>query len=75
MQITLFYREEWTECAQRELLEETGLKMKDPRYVAVVNAVRRETGYHYITLFVQGEVDIEHRPEPENLEPHKCEGD
>ena len=33
-----------------------------------------EEDYHYITIFMKGEIDINYLREPENLEPEKCEG-
>ena len=68
-------RESWEECGQREVLEETGLRLTGVRFSTVVNAVLPEEDYHYITLFVQGYVDPQHMAEPSNLEPDKCEGD
>ena len=69
-----FYRESWEQCGQREVLEETGLRLTGVRFSTVVNAVLPEEDYHYITLFVQGYVDPQHMAEPSNLEPDKCEG-
>lgn len=68
------YSEEWSECAIRETLEETGLKIKNVSFATVVNAVVTEADYHYITIFMKGEIDTSHVQEPENLEPDKCEG-
>jgi len=39
-------------CAERETLEETGLKVKAARVVAVTNDVFDATSKHYITIFV-----------------------
>ncbi|XP_060066563.1 uncharacterized protein LOC132546853 [Ylistrum balloti] len=70
----LEFGEEWCECGSREALEETGLVLKDMAFVSVVNAIKLTEDYHYITLFVRGEVDMTVSSEPQNLEPHKCEG-
>lgn len=70
----LEFGEEWAECAVRETLEETGLKIKNVSFGTVVNAVVSEEDYHYITIFMKGEIDDSHAKEPENLEPDKCEG-
>lgn len=66
--------EEWSECAIRETLEETGLKIRNISFATVVNAVVTDEDYHYITIFMKGEIDFSHTREPENLEPDKCEG-
>ncbi|XP_046559066.1 LOW QUALITY PROTEIN: uncharacterized protein LOC124268092 [Haliotis rubra] len=70
----LEFGESWEECGAREVLEETGLSLKGVRYCTVVNALKREENYHYITLFVRGEVDLSYKAEPENMEPTKCLG-
>ncbi|WAR00237.1 NUD15-like protein, partial [Mya arenaria] len=57
-------RETWEECAERELLEETGLVLTGIRFVTAVNAVEKDTDYHYITLFMAGQVDLAQRREP-----------
>jgi len=67
-------RESWEECGQREVEEETGLRLTGVRFSTVLNVVIPEENYHYIELFVQGCVDIQHLAEPANLEPDKCEG-
>ncbi|KAK2547788.1 Nucleotide triphosphate diphosphatase NUDT15, partial [Acropora cervicornis] len=66
--------EAWSECAIRETLEETGLKIKNVSFATVVNAVVIEEDYHYITIFMRGEIDTSYMREPKNLEPDKCEG-
>ena len=66
--------EDWSECAVRETLEETGLKIKNVSFATIVNAVVHEEDYHYITIFMKGEIDDSHAKEPENMEPDKCEG-
>ncbi|CAH3022578.1 unnamed protein product [Porites evermanni] len=70
----LEFSEEWHECAIRETLEETGLKIKNVSFATAVNAIVVEQDYHYITIFMKGEIDMSHAREPENLEPDKCEG-
>lgn len=71
----MFNRESWEECGQREVEEETGMRLVGMRYSTVVNAVVPTENYHYITLFVQGHVDLQHMADPTNLEPDKCEGE
>ena len=71
---TLFYREEWEDCAIRETEEETGLHLKNVIFLKALNCVVLEENYHYIEIFMQGEVDTDLVSEPKNLEPDKCEG-
>ncbi|MBQ4811243.1 NUDIX domain-containing protein [Pseudoalteromonas luteoviolacea] len=57
------------ECAIREVLEETGLQIVEPKKVTFTNDIFEQEGKHYITLFVQaacpsGEASI--------MEPEKC---
>ena len=72
--LTFTLSEEWSECAIRETLEETGLKIKNVSFATIVNGVVPKEDYHYITIFMKGEIDISHLREPENLEPDKCDG-
>lgn len=61
------------ECAGRELLEETGLKASNFRFLTATNDVMPADGKHYITLFMvcvrDNDTDL-----PQVLEPEKCEG-
>lgn len=61
------------ECAAREVLEETGLKVTDVQFLTATNDHMPAENKHYVTLFVvcvrENEGD-----EPEILEPEKCEG-
>jgi 8-oxo-dGTP diphosphatase len=56
-------------CARREVLEETGLNIKNPRFAAVTNDMFEE-GKHYITLFMLSEWES---GEPMVMEPEKAE--
>jgi len=67
----LEFGESFEDCARRELLEETGLKVEDIVQGAITNDIFIEENKHYITIsmiakYVTGE--------PKTLEPHKCEG-
>ncbi|KAI0170067.1 nudix domain-containing protein [Pestalotiopsis sp. NC0098] len=68
----LEYGEEFFACAERETLEETGLRVKAVRLVAVTNSVFVEDCKHYITLFVLCEM-LDPEATPQILEPEKCE--
>lgn len=59
-------------CAAREVLEETGLKVTNFRFLTATNDLMPADNKHYITLFVVC-VRENDREEPRVLEPHKCE--
>lgn len=67
----LEFAETWTDCAKREVSEETGIKITNLRFVGVTNDVHEGNMRHYITIFMQGDYD---HGEVENKEPHKCFG-
>ncbi len=67
----LEFNEEFEDAVRRELLEETGLRVRVVRFGAVTNNIFRNEGKHSITLFfvcsiVSGRV--------RNMEPDKCDG-
>lgn len=59
-------------CAAREVLEETGLKVTNVRFLTATNDIMQADNKHYITLFMVcvRENDGE---EPKVLEPDNCE--
>ncbi|ERS94859.1 uncharacterized protein SPSK_08033 [Sporothrix schenckii 1099-18] len=69
----LEFGEDPSACAQREALEETGLAVTPLGILSVTNDIFTADNKHYITIFVLCLRDDDSK-EPENLEPHKCEG-
>ncbi|MGF1756905.1 NUDIX hydrolase [Photobacterium sagamiensis] len=65
--------ETFSECAIREMKEETGITIYNPEVIAVTNnlATYRESGKHYISIAL---LVTDFSGEPELKEPDKCEG-
>ena len=61
----LDFGESFETCAMREVLEETGLQVKDDRvhFLTATNDIMPSEHKHYVTIFVAC------RPESEDLEP------
>jgi 8-oxo-dGTP diphosphatase len=57
------------ECAQRETMEETGISIKNIKKAVFTNDIFKETGKHYVTLFLTAES----AEEPQLREPDKFE--
>jgi len=66
----LEYNEQIEECAKREVLEETGINIKNIKLVTFTNDIFKEEKKHYVTLFVIADYDS---GEAILLEPEKCE--
>ncbi|KAH6663697.1 NUDIX hydrolase domain-like protein [Halenospora varia] len=71
----LEFNETPEECAARELMEETGLKVNsnNVQFLTATNDYMPEDNKHYITMFMVCEREKEDDI-PEVLEPDKCEG-
>lgn len=59
------------ECAKREVLEETGLEIKNVRLGPYTNDIFEDEQKHYLTVFVTANPA---GGTPQTLEPQKCEG-
>ena len=51
----LEYGETFEQCAIREVLEETGLTIENPRMVGCTNDVFKKENKHYVTIYMQAE--------------------
>jgi len=60
--------ETWEEAAKREVMEETGMKIDNIRFVAATNDLFPETGKHYISIWVEADWT---ENEPSIIEPDK----
>jgi 8-oxo-dGTP diphosphatase len=60
------------QCAIREVREEVGVLLENPRRHAFTNDIFSESAKHYVTIFVKG--ILAPGQEPCNAEPEKCAG-
>lgn len=60
--------ESWEECAAREVMEETGLIVKNIRFLAVTNDIFKDEDKHYISIWMQSDYA---GGEPMLVEPEK----
>ena len=68
--------EEWEECAQRELIEETGLRKKTStfKHIYTLNCFVLEKRYHNISCIMYNEIEEFEQKNIRNIEPQKCAG-
>jgi len=61
--------ESWEECAAREVFEESGLKIKNIRFLTATNDIFLAEKKHYITIWMTSDWAA---GEPSIMEPDKC---
>ncbi len=66
----LEFFEKFEECAKREAMEETGIKIKNAKLLTVTNDILKDDKKHYATVFVTADYA---EGEVANREPHKYE--
>jgi 8-oxo-dGTP diphosphatase len=67
----LEFNESFEDTARREVMEETGLTVKNVRFGAVTNDIFTDEGKHYITVWVLSDYA---EGKEQILEPDKCTG-
>jgi 8-oxo-dGTP diphosphatase len=50
--------ESFEDCAIREVREETGLTITEPRFLAVTNDIFADEGKHYATIWMEAQVEV-----------------
>lgn len=65
----LEFGESFEDCAYRETLEESGVKIKNIRYLTVVNNVFKNENHHSITIFMTADWQSgkPYDPEPDKI--------
>ena len=53
----LEFNESFEDAASREAKEEFGIRIKNIRFAAVTNDIFKETGKHYITVYMKADYD------------------
>jgi len=66
----LEFGERLEDCAKREVMEETGITIKNIKKLTFTNDIFKEENKHYITIFMTANHDS---GEPMIMEPEKCE--
>ncbi|KAJ5364487.1 uncharacterized protein N7496_010200 [Penicillium cataractarum] len=67
----LEFGESFETCAEREILEETGIQIRDIQFLTATNSVFEAEGKHYVTIFM-GAVVSNDSDQPQIMEPEKC---
>jgi 8-oxo-dGTP diphosphatase len=67
----LEFGESLEECSRREVLEETGVSIKNIKRATFTNDIFAQENKHYITIFMIAEYDF---GDVQTCEPEKCEG-
>lgn len=67
----LEFNETIEDCAERETMEETGIKIKNIKKAYFTNDLFSKEEKHYVTLFVTSDYDS---GEVKIMEPEKCDG-
>lgn len=65
----LEFGETWADCAAREVLEETGMKIQNVRFLAATNDFFRTSNKHYVTIWMEADWQS---GEPTITEPDRC---
>ncbi|OGM50129.1 hypothetical protein ABOM_001259 [Aspergillus bombycis] len=68
----LQFGESFENCAEREVLEKTGLSFRNVQFLTATNNIMECEGIHYMTVFVSGSICGE-PIEPQLMEPEKCD--
>lgn len=72
--VDVISREQIIECGEREIMEETGLKLRNVSVDGILNAVWTDEQHHFITIILKGYIDDSYCLEPSTMEPLKCHG-
>lgn len=66
----LEFKESWQDCAKREVLEETGITIKNIKFATATNDIFEKENKHYVTIFMKAEYDS---GQLQIMEPDKCD--
>ena len=51
----LEYGEAWRDCAEREVFEETGMKIKNIQFLAATNDIFKHEHKHYVSIWLEAD--------------------